>query len=293
MQFQSLEDMGFTKKQLAIFVNTSTKNPYRAIFSCGGTELLAHQCHAELGVHLSNNSSVFVVNNLDPCFDQARNGLKEFLLECHLADDSPWKEIFPYLKLFEYEGKIYYFFDKPNCEDRLKRLLLNFSIACRALSEGDGNYKCDKESHNFGFKHYLYLMKRYSLNWRQAAVLSRVIAKDDKVRTNAYGTFLWNKYNGALLNHHFLNGVFSDQFLKGVPLDTNNFSCNGNDQALWGTELYLEEYSVGSKNKPSLRYLFGEFFPTPDNPKWTAENLVKIVKGEWGKKDDGTERIAA
>ena len=95
------------------------------------------------------------------------------------------------------------------------------------------------------------------------------------------------------MNHHFLNGVFSDQFLKGVPLDTNNFRCSGNDHDLWGTELYLEEYSVGNKNKPSLRYLFGEFFPSPVNPKWTAENLVKIVKGEWDKKDDEKTDIAA
>jgi hypothetical protein len=296
MQFQSLEDMGFTEDQLIRFKNSRKKiDTDRAVYSVGGTELKGRQCHANLSYHLSDvlSRNVFVVNDFEPCFSKARKGLKEFLLECHLADDSPWKELFPHLKLFEYDSNLYYFFKLDNCPDRLKRLLLNFSIACRALSEGDSSWKCDKESHTFGFKHYLYLMERYNLNWRQAAVLSRVITKDDKVRTNVYGTFLWNKHNGALLNHHFLNGVFSDQFLKGVPLDTNNFSSNGNDQALWGTELYLEEYSVGGKNKPSLRYLFGGFFPAPDNPKWTAENLVKIVKGEWDKKDDGKTDIAA
>ena len=201
--------------------------------------------------------------------------------------------MFPHLKLFEYDDNLYYFFKLDNCSDRLKRLILNFSIACRALSEGDSSFKCDRESHNFGFEHYKFLMKTFGLNWRQAAVLSRVVVDEKKVRASVYGTFIWDKHVNSLLNHHFLNNIFSDQFLKGVPKQTNGYSSNGNDKALWGTDHYLEEFGVGGLNIPPVKYLFGRFYATPSNPKWTVENLVMVVKGEWDKKDDGTERIAA
>jgi hypothetical protein len=296
MQFQSIYDMGFTKDQLSRFKNSREKIcTNRAVFSVGGTELKSQQCHANLGYHLyDKGNNVFVVNDFEPCFSEARKGLKEFLLECHLADDSPWKELFPHLKLFECGSNLYYFFKLDNCPDRLKGLLLNFSIACRSLSEGDSSkWKCDKESHKFGFEHYKFLMKTFGLNWRQAAVLSRVVVDEKNVRTNAYGTFLWNKQVNSLLNHHFLNNIFSDQFLKGEPKQTNGFSPRGNDDAIWGADHYLEEFGVGGLNITPVKYLFGKFYATPANPKWTVENLVMIVKGEWDKKDDGTERIAA
>jgi hypothetical protein len=136
-------------------------------------------------------------------------------------------------------------------------------------------------------------MKTFGLNWRQAAVLSRVVADEKKVRTIAYGTYLWNKHASSLLNHHFLHNIFSDQFLKGEPKQTDGFNSGGNDNSLWGVDHYLEEFGVGGYGIPPVKYLFGRFYATPANPKWTVENLVMIVKGEWDKKDDGTERIAA
>jgi hypothetical protein len=68
MQFQSIEEMGFTKDQLIKFKKSREKiRTSRAVFSVGGTELKGQQCHANLGCHLSNiSNNVFVVNDFEP-----------------------------------------------------------------------------------------------------------------------------------------------------------------------------------------------------------------------------------
>ena len=82
MQFQSINDMGFTVKQIIDFKKSrSFISTSRARFSIGDTKLKSQQCHANLGYHLyDNGNNVFVVNDFEPCFAKAREGLKEFLV---------------------------------------------------------------------------------------------------------------------------------------------------------------------------------------------------------------------
>jgi len=276
---KTLDEMGFKDKERSDFLATYSGSTSRARFTTGRFLIEKHQCHNYLGLYLQQNyQSYLVINDLEPCLDKCRKSLKEFILANHFADDSPWSELFEYMELFEHNGKLFYYFYFEGRNPYISRLLLNFSIALRALSEGDSDkYRCDRGTHNYGLEHYLYLMKTFDLNWKQAAVLSRVIQPDGTPKKENFSTPIWKLYPGHFLNHHFLNNVFSSKFLEGKPNKPNGFSPNGNDLALWDQE---HPFADGKPSPISAKrkILFGTLKPISDNLLWTTENIVYYVK---------------
>ena len=289
---KTLDEMNFSDKDKDSFIYSSM-GTNRARFSIGNLHVEGSQCHNKLGVYLSyNHNSYLVVNDLEPCLNSIRPKLKEFLLANHFADDSPWSDLFEHMELFEYDDKLFYYFYYEGKSPYIRRMLLNFSIALRALSEGDSVYKCDRETHNYGLKHYLYLMDTFGVNWREAAVLSRVIKPDGTPKTFDYGRPLWKPHSDHIMNHHFLPGVFSKAFVSGRPLindkTCSTFSSKGNDKLIWGVDYFFDKAENFPENK-NRRITFGTYYPIPGNPDWTTENIIKAVKGQI----DNHERKAA
>lgn len=255
-------------------------------------------CHAGLCNLVSNNNQKgLTIYNLWDSLRKLRSKedkilSEKILFEFYLGPKSPWRCLFPYLRVLKCGEDIWIELKADTgtgFSKGMQSVLTNFFIATRTPFEG--HYGSGHVQINYGVTNIYRIMDTYGASYREALYLNRI--------------FDWGIKNGEALRlhtpdavnkggrvHHFLGGLpknwLSGEFLNHHKI--SSFSTSGNDARLWGADTNSIRVMKSEKEKPLVKGSFARY-DLPhllESKVETVEDYLKFlleeVRSRYGKK---------
>lgn len=255
-------------------------------------------CHAGLSALIQNNNQKgLTIYNLWDSLRKLRSPKdrilsEKILFEFYLGPESPWRCLFPYLRVLKCCEDIWIELKSDTdtgFSKGMQSVLTNFFIATRTPFEG--HYGSGHVQINYGVTNIYRIMDTYGASYREALYLNRIfdwgIKNDSDLRLHTP-----DAVNKGGRVHHFLGGL-PNNWLSGKFLDHNkitSFSTSGNDARLWGADPKTIRVMKSEKEKPLVKGSFARYYlPHLIGSKVeTVEDYLKFlleeVRSRYGKK---------